>query len=408
MERSGTRYRVGGGGASVCICLQQVKSTLQKKRAPNFPWRRHKRTTAASCADNTGQSIAPREKKSLRLKKPPTGALDRKRFKTSLNEDLPSARCPTSTRESEARTASKHRVPPHVCRTRDKASDLQHSYELPVTQIARPLPTSSKQGVKQGPRIVKKRRKNRTANDDAPRAFKRLMAVAQGKKIRSGLDDGEKSKRAPEPALESLRIRPGEDSRSFAARVDAALPLAGLATKTKVKNGKDEVGLKVYRTRKELKMHKLYDQWRAEERKIQDQKEEELEEAAERALENGATGTLSSELMGAMGETSGKTRGRKRRAKAEEEDPWLELKRKRAEAPVGLHDVAQAPPELHKKMRQKLTVGDAAVDVDNIPKAAGSIRRREELQSARNDVVEAYRKIREHEQAKLDASKRRK
>ncbi|KAM4055960.1 urease accessory protein UreD [Hirsutella rhossiliensis] len=283
-------------------------------------------------------------------------------------------------------------------------------YELPATQIARPLPaSSSKQGAKPGPRTVKKRRNNRSADDDAPRAFKRLMAVAQGQKIRSGLDDGEKGKRAADLAPEPLRIRPGEDSRSFAARVDAALPLAGLAKKTKAKDGKDEIGLKVHRTRKERKMHKLYDQWRAEERKIQDQKEEELEEAAEREMDNDAAGTLSSELMmaGMDEERSGKKRGRRRRAKAEEEDPWLELKRKRAEAPVGLHDVAQAPPELHKKMRQQLKVGDAAADVDNIPKAAGSLRRREELQMARNDVVEAYRKIREHEQAKLDGLRRR-
>lgn len=281
---------------------------------------------------------------------------------------------------------------------------MQNSYELPATHIARPLPTSSnKQGAKPGHRAIKKR----ADDDDAPRGFKRLMAVAQGKKIRSGLDDGEKCKTAATASgagPESLRIRPGEDSRSFAARVDAALPVVGLAKKTKPKDGKDDIGLKVFRTRKERKMHKLYDQWRAEERKIQDRKEEELEEAAEREMDNDAAHILPPDLMiGDMDETSGKRRARRRRAKAENEDPWLELKRKRAEAPVGLHDVAKAPPELHKKTRQQLRVGDATVDVGSVPKAAGSLRRREELQTVRNDVVEAYRKIREHEQAKLDA-----
>ncbi|KAG8416002.1 hypothetical protein J3459_013879 [Metarhizium acridum] len=184
--------------------------------------------------------------------------------------------------------------------------------------------------------------------------------------------------------LEVPRIKPGEDMRSFSARVDTALPVAGLTKKTKTKDGKDSLGIKVQRTRKERKMHKLYDQWRAEERKIQEQKEEEREPARE----------------------TGNKKSRKRKGKGREEDPWIELVRKRGEARIGLHDVAQAPPELHhKKTRKQLEVGGATVDVDSIPKSAGSLRRREELQTARDDVVEAYRKIREHEQAKLDAQR---
>ena len=317
-------------------------------------------------------------------------------------------------------------------------SDVPHSHDLPPTQRARPLPVSSnskgamskgasskgssskgassKGATREPPATTKKQRKRRTKDDDAPRAFRRLMAVAQGKKTRSGLDDGEKPKdkakenaAAPESAPEAPRIRPGEDLRSFATRVDAAFPMAGLTKKTKMKDGKDEIGLKVQRTRKERKMHKLYDQWREEERKIQEKKEDELELEAERDLDNDAAGILSSSAFkGEMDEVSGKKKGRKRRGKApaeDDEDPWLELKRKRAEAKVGLHDVALAPPELNKKLRQQLRVGDAAVDVDNIPKSAGSLRRREELQAVRDDVVEAYRKIREHEQAKINAQR---
>ncbi|PNY18316.1 Uncharacterized protein TCAP_07558 [Tolypocladium capitatum] len=302
---------------------------------------------------------------------------------------------------------------------RKRGEDPDH--DLPPTQKARPLPvSSSNKGAKRDPQATtKKQRKHRNNADDAPRAFKRLMAVARGRKIRSGLDDGEKHEgkgkgkaAAAEDAPEAPRIRPGEDLRSFATRVDAALPMAGLTKKTKANDdGKDEIGLKVQRTRKERKMHKLYDQWREEERKIQEKREEELELEAERDLDNDAAGILSSSAFkGEMDEASGKKKGRRRRGKAAEddEDPWLQLKRKRAEAKVGLHDVAQAPPELHKKLRQQLRVGDATVDVDNIPKSAGSLRRREELQAVRDDVVEAYRKIREHEQAKLDAQRGRK
>lgn len=319
-----------------------------------------------------------------------------------------------------------------------QGSDVPHSHDLPPTQKARPLPVSSSnkgasnkgagnkgagnKGAKRDPpATTKKQRKRRNDDDDAPRAFKRLMAVAQGQRIRSGLDDGEKPKdkdkgkakaAAPDDAPEAPRIRPGEDLRSFAARVDAALPMSGLTKKTKAKDGKDEIGLKVKRTRKERKMHKLYDQWHEEERKIQEKREDELELEAERDLDNDAAGILSSSAFkGEMDEASGKKKGRRRRGKApaeDDEDPWLELKRKRAEAKVGLHDVALAPPELNKKLRQQLRVGDAAVDVENIPKSAGSLRRREELQAVREDVVEAYRKIREHEQAKLDLQRGRK
>jgi hypothetical protein len=230
------------------------------------------------------------------------------------------------------------------------------------------------------------------------------MAVAQGRKIRSGLDDGKPHKSTTaQPATETPRIRPGEDFRSFAARVDAALPVAGLTKKTVVKDGKDEQGFKVYRTRKERNMHKLYDQWRAEDQKIKEKREEELDLAAERELDNDAAGITS--LMNEVDAAAAGKGKKARRRRQDDDDPWAELKRRRAETKVKLHDVAQAPPELNKSTSRQLKVAGAAVDVDNIPKAAGSLRRREELQSTRKDVVEAYRKFKEHEQAKLDTKK---
>lgn len=74
----------------------------------------------------------------------------------------------------------------------------------------------------------------------------------------------------------------------------------------------------------------------------------------------------------------------------DDDDPWAELKAKR-EAPKGLHDVAQAPPSL-KKVRQKFKVKDGAkVQVVDVPNAAGSLKRREELSDARKEVIERYR-----------------
>lgn len=231
------------------------------------------------------------------------------------------------------------------------------------------------------------------------------MAVAQGKRTRSGLDDGSDGKTAvKDKDAEIPKIRPGEDLRSYAVRVDAALPVSGLTKKTVIKDGKDEAGVKIYRTKKERKMHKLYDQWRAEGRKIQEKREDELELEAEKALEkDNVTSASLAKFVDEEPPTKTKKKGRRKRAEVEE-DPWLALKKKRAEARVGLHDTAQAPPELHKKTTRQLKVDGAAVNVDGVPKAAGSLRRREELQVVRNDVVEAYRKIREHEQAKLRKS----
>ncbi|KAF7542764.1 hypothetical protein G7Z17_g11305 [Cylindrodendrum hubeiense] len=303
-----------------------------------------------------------------------------------------------------------------------KRGDDESEFNLPPSQKARSLPVSLKSSkhtkdVKNGKNgkngknaktpapvqedLKPKGKKARGKDNDVPRAFRRLMSVANGKRVRSGLDDGNEGKTVAKETSEELKILPGEDMRSFSFRVNAALPVAGLAKKTVIKDGKDEAGFKVLRTRKERKMHKLYDQWRAEDEKIKDQREEEAAQDAEREDDEGVGMTAK-----AAAELEEATSSRKKKKKAgrgpAEEDPWLELKKKRAEAKVGLHDTAKAPPELNKKVIKQLKVRGAAVEVDNIPKSAGSLRRREELQGVRAEVVDAYRKIREHEQAKLN------
>lgn len=304
----------------------------------------------------------------------------------------------------------------------------QSRYELPPTQRALPLssiPTKPKggkggKGSKGKPkpipateiRLSKKQRK-KNSEDDAPRAFKRLMAFTQGQKFRSGLDDGTKGKPAPTnkaAAVETPTIRPGEDIRSFAARVDASLPISGLSTKQVVKDGKDVNGMKVQRTRKERKMHKLYDQWRAEEAKIQDQRDELKEQEEEKQMDDEAAGISVASIFGELETEPGTKSGKKKKGKrvVDDDDPWAELKKKRGEAAVGLHDVAKAPPELHKKTSKLLKIANnATVNVGSAPKAAGSLRRREEIEENRQQVMEAYRKIREHEQRKLDDMKKK-
>ncbi|XWW96635.1 hypothetical protein V2A60_004612 [Cordyceps javanica] len=279
-------------------------------------------------------------------------------------------------------------------------------FNLPPSQRALPLPVNSKKAVaSHGTSRQAKKRRLAKSDSDAPRAFQRLMAFSSGKKIHSGLEDrkGEKSTTAElKQRGESLQIKSGEDLRAFAARVDAAMPLAGVSTKSGIK-GKDLDGIKTQKTRKERKMHKLYDQWREEERKIQEQREEEKELAAERELENDGAGILSISVLDDEGGTRKKKKG-KRGKDIIQDDPWADLKKKRGEAKRGLNDVVEAPPELHKKQSRLLkVVGTATVNVGSAPKAAGSLRRREQLEEERQDVVEAYRRIREHEQRKLDS-----
>ncbi|AEO62594.1 uncharacterized protein THITE_39085 [Thermothielavioides terrestris NRRL 8126] len=291
---------------------------------------------------------------------------------------------------------------PHKHTRREK--DESTSFDLPPSQIAKPLPPTTiskkkKAGQKKTDDVPKKsgqkRKRGGADADDAPRAFKRLMAFANGKTPRDGLDNDPS---AAAPTAQDLKIRPGERLSEFSRRVDAALPISGLVHKT-VKNGKDPLGLKVRRTKKERKMQNMYAEWRKIDRKIKERREEERELAEERELENEALGVswkLELEAAAGQGKKKGGKKGKRRRLIGEvggpEGDPWEEIKKKRGEAKVGLNDVAQAPPEL-KLPRKNLLVRGAAVAVEDIPKAAGSLRQREELQGIRQEVVASYRRM---------------
>ncbi|KAK0735638.1 hypothetical protein B0T21DRAFT_412249 [Apiosordaria backusii] len=276
------------------------------------------------------------------------------------------------------------------------------------------------------------KRKRGDKSDDAPRAFKRLMAISEGRLPRSGLDNGDappkakakgkkggdnnkkttaEVKAAPKETQAEkkpeLKIMPGEKISEFNQRVDAALPIRGLVTKTKLKDGKDPLGLKVKKTLKEKKMHNMYAEWREMDKKIKEKREEELEELEEKEMDNEAMG-VSWRLEQEAGKK--KKKGKKRARYIGEDngpegDPWAEIKKKRGEGKVGLNEVAQAPPELTKPRMNSLVRG-AKVQVADIPKAAGSLRQREELQGIREGVVASYRKLMEGRRAAMAAEGR--
>lgn len=256
------------------------------------------------------------------------------------------------------------------------------------------------------------------------------MMFQQGKKLPSGLDDGikptKKQKQAAaaaekgnkpqapkvDPAeVEIPRIKPGEKMSEFSARVDAALPISGLINKTG-KDGKDPLGLKVGRTKTEKRMHRMYAEWREQEQKIQDKRQEAMELAEEEELDD--EGRVKWKLDPEDTVQSGKKKngkGKKKKAIGEiddgNDDPWAILKKTRNEGPNRLSDVYQAPPTFTKIPKEKFKVRGARVEVEDVPKASGSLRRREELGEVRQSVVEGYRQMmkEKREAAALKAKK---
>lgn len=234
-----------------------------------------------------------------------------------------------------------------------------------------------------------------------------MMQLQTGKKRqRSGLDDDAGSRKAKKrrsqkdeqevevaprtvntsaAQSEKPKILPGERLGDFAARVDQALPVGGLRRKGNVKVD----GLKEGQTKTEKRMQKMYASWREEEarRKEKVEEEQELEEEAEDERDAAMGG------QGVQLQSSGKKRKKMigEDPGGDDDDPWAALAAKR-DRPRGLHDVVQAPPNIKTVPREKFKVRRGArVDVADIPAAAGSLRRREELSEARREVLERYR-----------------
>jgi hypothetical protein len=308
------------------------------------------------------------------------------------------------------------------------------SQDLPPNVVARPLSISKSalsngiftSEVSSSKRDTRKRKRKNNDADDTPKAFARLMAFQAGKKLPKSLDDGVKAPKAKRTKqmrnkgadggdvegdgegqqqelkgsnLEVPEIRPGERMSDFAARVDAALPVSGLINKS-TKSGKDPLNLKVGRTKTERRMHKMYADWRAEDARIKERREEALELAEEEAEDEDGNVRWKVDIDGAAEKTGNgngkkKGKGKKKRLIGEvndgDDDPWARLKESRGEGKAGLHDVVLAPPTFRSVPKEKFKVRGARVEVEDVPKASGSLRRREELGEVRKSVVEGYR-----------------
>jgi hypothetical protein len=274
-----------------------------------------------------------------------------------------------------------------------------YRFNLPPTSLAKSLPAfkeSKSDTNKPNPNKRRKKASTGAVKDDTPKAFLRLMELKNTGKGRNGLDNGEsksatkkrKRTQATEAdttesvkevaALPIPKIMPGERLGDFAARVDQSMPIIGLTRK----------GVKERQTKHEKKLQKMVNTWKENEAKRLEKAEDEWEAEEEKEQEE-------KEALEAKHGAIPVIQSRKGRKKGvdDDDDPWAELEARR-ERPKGLHDVAQAPPTFTNMPKETFKVrGGAKVNVTDVPNAAGSLKRREELGQTRQDVIAQYRKM---------------
>ncbi|KAK6345196.1 hypothetical protein TWF718_007123 [Orbilia javanica] len=262
------------------------------------------------------------------------------------------------------------------------------------------------------PKRKKSKRSKANGNDDTPKAFTRLMAYAATGKRPSGLDDpktkptsaGKKRKRSDlanesnngavsttadvstgseQPSAvtqglsKPLTLLPGEKLSDFSRRVDAAIPVSFKG----LQRGEDNP-----KNRKKKK--------KATE---EDKPEEEITEDSYDFDDNGDP--LPNHLKPHnhnphTKEQFNKTMKGKRKERSP--SPFAILREKRGAVQSSINDVVQAPPSLivpKEKLRDKTQGGVRGLQGLEVPKASGSLARREMLQEERKGVLERYRAL---------------
>ena len=155
--------------------------------------------------------------------------------------------------------------------------------------------------------------------------------------------------------------------RDFTRRVDAAIP---------VKFPKGEGKLKL----EEKKRKKKEEQAAKEAENVKSDADDSLSEDED----------PEEDIWKEVNEARGKKKTGKR---GESPDPWAELEKKRAAPKFG--EVADAPPVLKRPREVFKMYTGAGVNVEGIPKNAGSLMKREELAGERRNIVDAYRRMME-------------
>lgn len=196
----------------------------------------------------------------------------------------------------------------------------------------------------------------------------------------------------PPATLSSIKILPTERLADFSARVDQALPIAGLKSKGQKKISAQIPGMRGEdrKTKHNQRLERMQTQWREEEARRRAKREEDLEEGEEEREEQS--------LLWDGVRAQGRRRGGRGANPGKDEtgadnDPWAELERSRAEGrQKNLQDVVLAPPQLKGVRSRFKDLGGSVLDVGGVPGRVGSLRKREEVASMRRSVIDGYRK----------------
>ncbi|KAI2085907.1 hypothetical protein LOZ36_003654 [Ophidiomyces ophidiicola] len=332
---------------------------------------------------------------------------------------------------------------PHKHKRR-RNDDGDH-FDLPPSKIAKALPprfggNASGKKDQQGKKVKEAKNASYSENfgDDTPREFARMMRKYQESLIKpcstKVVDEGSTQKRKKRTGGSIKReeksssdsagkipndsnipkLLPGEKLSEFAIRVDQALPLSGVSRAAgNNRSSKVDADIRDIRehrqTKHEKRLLRLQTQWRKDDVRIREKEEAEREELEAQNEEVDET-WKQWEMEAGNGKRKKKKGSKKKRKKGGEDaddvgvpesdgddDPWAKLnKKKRTTRPMNPFDVVQAPPEKLTSVREVFKVhgmAGAKVDVANVPAAAGSLRRREELATHRQDIVDEYRRV---------------
>lgn len=318
------------------------------------------------------------------------------------------------------------------------------TYNLPPSIIAKPLPvrdpqaktSAAKKKQKQKQQNDTKNResttsshgqRNNASEDDAPKAFRRLMQFQtkgsaglktddnnnkNKKRKRDAASKNDNSNKKPthteqQQQVEVPKILPGEKLSDFSARVDHALPLSGMTKSRKPASGLSKTR-EDRQTKHEKRLRRLQRGWREEEARIREKEEVEMEEREDEIedqlrlwkeweVEAGKAKKKASSTKKktkSMNRTAGDRDGDAQNSDDDDDyDPWAKLNKRDQAQKANPFDVVQAPPQLTKPREIFKVRGGAKVDVDNVPVAVGSLRRREELAGERRSIVEEYRRL---------------
>ncbi|OAP62717.1 hypothetical protein AYL99_01944 [Fonsecaea erecta] len=293
-----------------------------------------------------------------------------------------------------------------------KREEDESNFDLPPTSRARTLsvhqksePIFTSDADKKRAQEVRKqqRKKNKKGNsndeghfeDDTPKAFRRLMSFQPGgKRIPSGLDDGNTSKKkqrqkqkredkvtprstsasskpegrnatttastepsnppAPDTTTKAAKnntiiphILPGESLAAYSQRVDQSLPLTSIPKhRTRLNTIPGLEKIKTPLTKHNKRLARMQQEWRATEQRLREKQEEEDEERAERREEDEilwlGAGIDPAKQVVTLSKGGGKKAKKRRKGGAggaggrvvdvdDDADPWKILEKKRRE-----------------------------------------------------------------------------